>query len=414
MVAKVNSGKNILGILNYNENKVKEGLATCIHENMFGCSVERLTFKSKLNGLKNFLNKNQRATSKAVHISLNFHSTDKLNNEILADIASTYMDKIGFGNQPYLVYQHFDVAHPHIHIVTTNITNEGKRILLYNIGKNQSEKARKEIEKDFKLVRASGRGQNEDELIKPIDLKKIIYGKSETKRTISNVVRFVVRSYKYTSIAELNAVLGQYNIMADRGGENSQMKAKNGLLYRLIDNDGNKVGVPIKASSIYGKPTIAYLEKQFKLNEALRRSHRSRLINCIDQAFGGKPSITKAAFIKFLGKEGIAVVFRQNDEGRIYGLTFVDNKTKVVFNGSDLGKLYGAKAITERLTGLSKPDPSPTIPTLRSTPEGIKEDSDSSFGEVLTDLTTAKQFDHSNPNASARRRRRKKKKGRSI
>src|SRR5690606_635760 len=102
MVAKVNSGKNIRGILNYNENKVKEGMARCIHENLFGREVEKLTFNAKLNGFANLISRNRRATTNAVHISLNFHASEKLNQDVLAEIASTYMDKIGFGNQPYL------------------------------------------------------------------------------------------------------------------------------------------------------------------------------------------------------------------------------------------------------------------------------------------------------------------------
>jgi len=149
MVAKVNSGQNILGILNYNENKVKEGVAKCIHENQFGCNVDKLTFREKLKTFQGYIQRNHRVTTKAVHISLNFDPSEKFEKETLNAIALKYMDKIGFGNQPYLVYEHFDAAHPHIHIVTTNIQADGRRISLYNIGRNQSETARKELEKEF-------------------------------------------------------------------------------------------------------------------------------------------------------------------------------------------------------------------------------------------------------------------------
>ena len=52
--------------------------------------------------------------------------------------------------------------------------------------------------------------------------------------------------------------------------------------------------------------------------------------------------------VKMLEKEGIKAVLRQNKEGIIYGLTYVDHRTKCVFNGSDLGKQYSAKGIQER------------------------------------------------------------------
>ncbi len=195
------------------------------------------------------------------------------------------MDKIGFGNQPYLVYEHKDAAHPHVHIVTTNIRDDGKRIDIHNIGRNQSETARKEIEKEFGLVKAESKKKDQKEFIHPIDVKKVVYGKSETKRSISNVVGMVTRTYKYTSLPELNAVLKPFNVIADRGKEGSAMHENKGLIYSLIDDKGNKVGIPIKASSIYGKPTLAFLEKQFRLNEALRKPHKNRLKQAIDEAF---------------------------------------------------------------------------------------------------------------------------------
>jgi len=88
------------------------------------------------------------------------------------------MDKIGFGNQPYLVYQHFDAGHPHIHVVTTNIQRDGHRIIMYNIGWNQSKKARLELEEKYGLVKAKGRRQE----VNPENARKAVYGKAETRR----------------------------------------------------------------------------------------------------------------------------------------------------------------------------------------------------------------------------------------
>jgi uncharacterized protein YijF (DUF1287 family) len=53
------------------------------------------------------------------------------------------MEKIGFGEQPYLIYKHEDAGHPHIHIVSTTIKADGSRINTHNIGRNQSEKQEK-------------------------------------------------------------------------------------------------------------------------------------------------------------------------------------------------------------------------------------------------------------------------------
>lgn len=79
-----------------------------------------------------------------------------------------------------------------------------------NLGKIQSEKARKEIEQQYGLVKAEDSKQRQAYQLKPVNVQKVQYGRSETKRVITNVLDAVV-NYKYTSLLKLNAVLQQYN-----------------------------------------------------------------------------------------------------------------------------------------------------------------------------------------------------------
>jgi phage pi2 protein 07 len=75
-----------------------------------------------------------------------------------------------------------------------------------------------------------------------VNLQKVEYGKLETKRAIANVLSNVLRTYKYTSLPELNAVLKQYNIMADGGSEDSRIYKNMGLVYYAPDDSGKRVG----------------------------------------------------------------------------------------------------------------------------------------------------------------------------
>lgn len=419
MVAKVISGKDIQGALNYNEQKVKAGVANCILANRFPGKPEDMNFYDKLNRLLYFTDKNKRVKTNTLHISLNFDPGERISSDKLRVIASSYINKIGFGDQPYLVYEHKDAAHPHIHIITTNINDHGKRVDIHNIGKNQSEKARKEIEKEFNLIRAESKKKEHKEFIHPVDVQKAIYGQSETKRSISNIVRMVSRSYKYTSLPELNAVLKQYNVMVDRGTKSSLMYEKKGLVYSLIDEKGNKVGVPIKASSIYGKPTLPFLEKQFQLNEALRKPHKNHLKDAIDSVIQTNPKDLNS-FTAILRKKGIQVVLRNNEQGIVYGVTYIDNRTRCVFNGSDLGKPYAAKGILDRL---------PTAYSLNNKPEvfrpGYSESTRhiedkiksnlpvSEASHILNDLTKAESIEYLSPEA-AMKLKKKRRKGRRL
>jgi len=355
MVAKITIPKSIEAALNYNEKKVQKGNAVCLHAANYLNEAKDMNFYQKLNGFERLNSLNERATTKTLHVSLNFDPSEKLSENKLLQIASGYMEKIGFSNQPYLIYKHEDAGHPHIHIVSTTIKDDGKRINTHNIGRNQSEKARKEIEKQYGLIKAERQQQLIKPGIKPVDTEKAIYGKSETKRSISNVVGAVFSQYKFTSLPEFNAALKQFNVVADRGKEEGRIYKNRGLVYRILDADGNKAGVPIKASSIGCKPILDNLEKKFATNEISREAFKQRTKNAVDDCLQLASGDIKN-LLAALQEKQIYTVLRQNAEGRLYGITFVDNQNKAVFNGSDLGKGYSAVALQSRLaTGKENP-----------------------------------------------------------
>ncbi len=348
MVAKITTPKSIEAALNYNEKKVQKGNAICLHAVNYLNEAKNMNFYQKLNGFERLNSLNERATTKTLHVSLNFDPSEKLTENKLSQIASDYMERIGFGNQPYLVYKHEDAGHPHIHIVSTTIKENGSRINTHNIGRNQSEKARKEIEQLYGLVKAERQQQLIKPGIKPVDVEKAVYGKSETKRSISNIVTIVFGQYKFTSLPEFNAALKQFNIVADRGKEEGRIYKNRGLVYRILDANGNKAGVPIKASSISCKPILDNLEKKFTANEAAKESLKPFVKIKLDECLSQSPSTMKE-LTEQLKQKNIYTVLRQNTEGRLFGITFVDNQNKVVFNGSDLGKGYSVAALQSRL-----------------------------------------------------------------
>lgn len=358
MVAIIKSGYSIHRIVNYNENKVKEGVAVCIGAGNYPLDPEQMNMTMRLNGLLANTELNQTAKRNSVHISLNFDPAETdLTDAKMMEIAESYMQKIGFGEQPYLVYRHHDAAHPHIHIATTQIKADGKAIPTYLIGKKKSEPTRKAIEKSYGLVSAEAQGKTIDYRPQPVSVGQVSYGKSETKKAIQNVLEHTFSKYRYTSLSELNAVLGCYNVMAQAGEEGSRMEWHGGLLYRVLDDAGNPVGVPIKASAFYNKPTLKNLRKLFVINQGKRLRHKARLKNAVDVALDRK-GITLDRFTEELSSQGIDVIARRNEQGFLYGVTYVDHVTKCVFNGSALGKPYSAKAIRDRcgIPLVSSPD----------------------------------------------------------
>jgi len=419
MVARINTSKNISKAINYNEQKVQQGKAEILFAKNFLKDVHDMNFYDKLRHFEKLMSLNQRASTNTLHVSLNFDPSETLSNEKMIEVARSYMEKIGFGDQPYLVYRHYDSAHPHIHIVSTNISFDGKRISMHNLGKNQSEKARKEIEIEFDLVRAEDKKNADTNKIQPLNAAKATYGKSETRRAISNILVPILNQYRFASLAELNAVLKLYNIQADRGEKGSRVYERGGLLYHMLDEKGNKVGIGVKASSFFMKPTLKMLEKKFAENETLRQPHKKRITANIDWILNSRTT-SLDQFIKAMQKENISVVLRENKEGVVYGITYVDHKTKCVFNGSDLGKPYAAKAMLERCaekekitqgTGQSK-----SSEQIYASPvEGqSKNSSPDTFArqpsDVLIELVRPIEENNMMPFEPAKRKRKKRKK----
>src|SRR6476620_5035030 len=224
MVARIKTGSSIQGAICYNEDKVKQQKAALILAHGFTKDIGQLGLKDKLLRLEKLSGLNERVKTCCLHVSLNFHPYENLSINKLQTIAASYMKGIGFGDQPYLVYQHFDAAHGHVHIVSTNIQKDGQRISLHNIGRGPSEKIRKKIETDFNLVRAAGK---RDDLSFPNDdSERIEYGKMGTKKALSRIVTRVMEQYHFASLAEFNAVLKGFGVAAYRGEENSRMYQK--------------------------------------------------------------------------------------------------------------------------------------------------------------------------------------------
>ncbi len=345
MVAKITSPHSILRALNYNEKKVQCGQATCIYAGNFLKDIDNLNFYNKLHRFQDLISLNDRSQkSNTLHISLNFHPSEKLNQKTLCAISNEYMAMIGFGEQPYLIYEHEDSGHPHIHILTTNIKASGERIDTYNIGKLKSENARKEMEKKFGLVRATDEFRLEN--IK-IDIRKVEYGRSETKRAIANVLDNVLKHYYFNSFASLNAILKTFNVEADPGKEGGRIHRNKGLLYHILDEKNRRIGIPIKASSIYNKPILVYLEQLFQKNELNRSSAAEKFKSTIDHELKKNPSNLEE-FMMNLKHHNVDTILRQNNNGLIYGITFVDHRNKCVFNGSQLGKEYSLAALQKR------------------------------------------------------------------
>ncbi|NLR67879.1 relaxase/mobilization nuclease domain-containing protein [Chitinophaga varians] len=341
MVARIMIGENISGAIVYNERKVAESQAYGLLAQSYPEDFCNLNFSQKLNRLQRLADLRPRTKKNCIHIALSFHKDDVLDDDLLRRIAIEYMVGIGFGEQPFLLYRHTDTYNPHVHIVTTCIDMHGDRIYLHDIAKLKSEPTRERIEKDFGLVRARGRNA---ELSYELDVSN---GRVPTKADISKKVRDIVENYSFSSFSEFSAALRLKNIVADRGKEGDLLFKRRGIYYKAVDGMGKELGKPIKASSIYNKPTLSRIEELFAKGEKIKEKFRNRTANIIREVL--KSGLDMNGFINELRKRKIDTVIARSLDGKPHGVTFVSHDVACIYKGSDLGRDLSIGSITKHL-----------------------------------------------------------------
>ena len=351
MVTLIHTSTDLAESFGYNEKKVRKGSAIPITASGYPKELEDLSREQKLARLSKQAALRPSVQKPGVHIFISFDASERLSRKKLSQIAHEYMQGIGFGEQPYLVYQHLDTGVPHLHVVTINIDANGKPMKTSNIGRVESSRTRRELEIRHNLVVADDPVRKQRQQAEAIQLQAAVYGKKGTLGSIAEILQGVLTTYNYTSLPELNALLRQFNVLADRGAPDSTLYQHGGLMYCILDKQGKQIGKAIKASAFEFNPTLDFLKTRFNENKITRgkkRQEKNSLRNAIDLIHLSPEKRTLATLMAELKKLGVDTVLRENEQGRIYGFTFVDHRTKYVFNGRELGPEYGANALLKR------------------------------------------------------------------
>ena len=267
--------------------------------------------------------------------------------EQMTVLAQEFMEKFGYGNQPYIVWLHEDIDRKHMHIVSVRINGQGEKID-HNREAIRAQNICRAMEVKYGLHPTFGE-HGERELP---SLQKVDYPKGDVKAQVKHTARTLLECYNCHSLAEYNTLLNLYNVTVYEVRGSVDRKEYHGIMYGTLDDNGQQVGTPFKSSK-FGK-AFGYeaLQKKFAVSaEKVKRNslvERTRLeIIKAMQDIG-----TKEDFARRLKEADIEVGYRINPEGRLYGITFIDHTSRTVFNGSRLGKPFSANVFNELFNNL--------------------------------------------------------------
>ena len=361
MVPKVNSGANVYGVLQYNRIKVEAGEGRILYmQGIPERSDGRFGIEECTEAFEYYTALNPRVRKPVVHFSLNPSPEDRLSEAQLMQLAAEFMERMGYGSQPYVVFLHEDIARRHMHVVSVRVDEQGRKID-HNNELRRAMTVCRELEREYGLhVPGDGGVQAE-----PEELHRVDYRRSDLKHQLRNVVMTFKQQYGFQSLAEFNTLLERYGLAA----EEIRGRPYRGLVYHVLDEDGKRTGAAVKASRLGDFFGWKSLEQKFEATKQRLRQDPETLDGTrreIDRARSGGRN--RKEFTAELRENGIDAVFRENDAGRIYGVTFIDRTTHQVFNGSRLGKEYAANAFEAWFNSREQESSTPMPEELRLLP----------------------------------------------
>lgn len=145
MIAKILDKTGSFNAVNYNTKKINNGAGELMAiQNMPTLSMNNIPNPQIVKDyLKAYSNTNKRVKKPQFHATISAKGQE-YNKYQLTEIAKMYMEKMGYGNQPYIIVSHNDTENNHIHIVSTRVTKNGEKIS-DKFEKIRSQKAMQEI-----------------------------------------------------------------------------------------------------------------------------------------------------------------------------------------------------------------------------------------------------------------------------
>lgn len=281
MIATILPGSSNFHAVGYNERKVSKGVARLLEIQNFGAlgTFGKPTPDELVRYLQEYTSQNNRIRKAQFHVAISCKGHEKSEAEML-EFAHQYLKEMGYAEpgQPLLIYSHYDTDNTHLHIVTSRIAPDGRKIT--------HDHERRRSQEVIDRILGSDRKEKTD-----LDIQ-------------------AAKEYTFASFAQFKAV------MVSMGYEVYQ---KDGTVF--VKHSG-KVQRKLPLSDIEA------LYRKGNTDRARRRQLRSILKKYRDVSTD-KEDLRKELKSKF----GIDLVFFGRKDA-VYGYMLVDHKNKTVLHGA--------------------------------------------------------------------------------
>ena len=266
------------------------------------------------------------------HASINPAPGEKLDEAKMIEFVKEYMEGMGYGDQPYILYKHNDIDREHYHIVSVRVDKNGKKINDSFEGR-RSAKLLRELAKKYGFTVGKF---NDFRKSDAINVKRFDPTKPNYSGQIESLMKNVMK-YHFTTVNQFEAAMKSL-------GVEMGLKSRYGRIeisfYGLDPATGKRCTGRIKEKNLNTPVYEQILLLSFDCGKSKCSDERQRTGKVVQFCFGNATS--ERHFRSLLAKFGISVEFSRNSEGRIFGATFIDHEQQCCFKASELKGITAA------------------------------------------------------------------------
>lgn len=311
MIVRILSSSASFKGVSYNTDKIDRGKGELMKVSNFG-PLQALQ-QNRPEDYKLYL-KMLSARNKRVHFP-QFHAVisaqgKTYDKHTLTQIAEGWLKEMGYGNQPYLVVFHQDTGNNHVHIVTTRIDKDGKK-----------------ISSAFENIRAVN------------NMNKVL-GIDEKHNASQDLQKAL--SYRFSTVAQFKMILEHQNYVLKEKGDKIEL-IKFGLKqaeFSLAEINNRQYSGKSEAKRL--GQVKAIFHKYSQLHSTTLRLENTVLPSGIIQP-GNKFVSDFSEYLK--EKHGLVLIFHSSELKPPYGYSIIDHSGKAVYKGSEIIQLKALLSI---------------------------------------------------------------------
>lgn len=345
MVIKIQPpAKNIFNAVNYNARKTEPGAEGEMPETGEVLAIRNVPEGRELKEeFQRLIDKNERETTgrkmtkPTFHMSVNPGKDDRpLTKDEVVSFIDEIMTRLGYGECPYAIYMHNDIARIHYHVVGCRIGQDGKKIN-DSMEERRLMKIANELSNKYGFTIGLDKNQG-----KKSEVNTETPSKNENKGVfgcfrIDSDIPFT-QQYKmalneagkwHFSTPEQFEAIMRYRFRIDAE------EIESGYLFSGLNEDNEKATTPVSEQELGLRTRMDVCHKCAEENMKKYRSQRKRVEDNAKEAM--EKSKSYKDFLLKMAKKGIIVVMSWNKDKEAFGVTYLDRATKCAFKGSETG-----------------------------------------------------------------------------